>query len=323
MNIAYRIRSFVKNRWNGFRYRYRYSRSPLPQISSTLGEKLLFVTGFDKSGTTWLRQSLNDHPQICCYGCGQFFDYFQENVHFLGHVGGYQVMLRSMIGNDWYKRAGEVWFSHQSIEEFLRAALEAQMLRFRDNDAVSLVGDKSTVQDCSLIRTVFPKAKIVAIVRDGRDVAVSFAYHFKRRGNEGHFRADKKLDLKFLEDVAKAWSIYNDHLYSFREKGDEGFFLIKYEDLLSRPEGIFKDLFTFLRVSSDASTVSRIVTGNRFQILSGGRAPGEQNENSFFRKGIAGDWINYFGDTENSIFQTFAGKTLRSFDYADAGTFTV
>lgn len=231
------LERLFRSKYRAYQSRRLYQEARLRQASQSLddsninlGEPLLFVTGFDKSGTTWLMQLLNDHPQIVCRGSGQFFNYYKEGIHFLADPGGYRHMASLILQNPWYKGSGHVWLTDEGVQETARKAILHSMLGFARDEQKIYVGDKSTVQDCSLIRKLFPKAQIVAIVRDGRDVAVSFAYHFKRRGKPDKFAADGKLAENHLVKVAQAWSLYNEHILKFSGSNDERFFMMKYED---------------------------------------------------------------------------------------------
>ena len=46
-----------------------------------------------------------------------------------------------------------------------------------------------------------------------------------------------------------------------------------------------------------------------------GRKPGEESKNSFLRKGIVGDWPNYFSKEACEIFNYYAGDILIQLGY--------
>ena len=46
------------------------SQDRLDALVATLAKPKLFVSGYAKSGTTWLQLLLNAHPQIACRGEG-------------------------------------------------------------------------------------------------------------------------------------------------------------------------------------------------------------------------------------------------------------
>ena len=146
------------------------------------GESIIFATGFDKSGTTWIKSILREHPQILCRGSGQFFNHTKEGHHFLTAKGGYEQMQHDILHSGWYNNSGFVWLDDQLVNAGLQQMI-ASALDVNKAESIKYVADKSTVQDLDAIKKAFPKSKLVAMVRDGRDVAVSFAFHFKRKGN--------------------------------------------------------------------------------------------------------------------------------------------
>ena len=46
-----------------------------------------------------------------------------------------------------------------------------------------------------------------------------------------------------------------------------------------------------------------------------GRKPGEENKNSFLRKGLVGDWKNHFNTEAREIFEHYAGTCLVQLGY--------
>ena len=46
-----------------------------------------------------------------------------------------------------------------------------------------------------------------------------------------------------------------------------------------------------------------------------GRKEGEENNNSFLRKGIVGDWKNYFNKESKKVFKEYAGRELIKLGY--------
>jgi len=315
------LQRFLESKYQAFQSKRLYENARLRQTNQLTenpdlsGSTLIFVTGFDKSGTTWLMQLLNDHPQIVCRGSGQFFNYYQEGIHYLANPGGYRALTSMILQNPWYKGSGKVWVTDQGVHETVRNIILHSMLAFSNGKETVFIGDKSTVQDCFLIRKLFPESHIVAIVRDGRDVAVSFAYHFKRRGKPDKFAADGRLEETYLVNVAQGWSLYNDHISKFASSGDKKFNLLKYESLLSDAEPLISNLLEKLAVNNEPPIVRSMVSKNSFERLTGGRKPGEEDPNSFFRKGVAQDWKNHLSPLEVKTFGSYAGKVLNTFGY--------
>ena len=68
--------------------------------------------------------------------------------------------------------------------------------------------------------------------------------------------------------------------------------------------------------ASDAKIAALAVDRWSFTTTSG-RKPGEEDLSSFRRKGIAGDWTNYFSREAGEVFDSFAGDALVELGYAD------
>ena len=92
---------------------------------------------------------------------------------------------------------------------------------------------------------------------------------------------------------------------------------VRYEDLLEKPEAAFGNLVKFLGVASDKETVQRCVAATSFEKLSRGRERGQEDAQSFFRKGVAGDWRNAFTEGDRRIFKQSAGGLLISLGYEE------
>ena len=64
-----------------------------------------------------------------------------------------------------------------------------------------------------------------------------------------------------------------------------------------------------------AEALLGILYRNSFKVLAGGRSPGQTNEKSHYRKGVAGDWRNYFGPKHIDVFKERFGDLLIQLGY--------
>ena len=67
----------------------------------------------------------------------------------------------------------------------------------------------------------------------------------------------------------------------------------KYEELMKNPTEELKSISTYLDLSVDEIAIEQVVEQHSFRSLTG-RNPGEEEKESPQRKGIVGDWKNYF-----------------------------
>ena len=292
-------------------YQQVKAESTTIQVVNSNGDNLVFATGFDKSGTTWLMDILNIHPDIVCRGSGQIFNFYKD-IHFLSDRGGYGAFVGNTIAARWFGMGGKVWFDERMVVANFRDLVAASFERFNVKNNKYVGDNKSTIQDVALIRKLYPKAKIICMVRDARDVAVSFAYHFKR-GNSNKFNNDGTFQETYLKQVMEAWSAYSEHIR--KNRTDNELKIIKYEDMLVNPGSVITEIFQFMNVNTDHNLVDKVVKETSFENMSGGRKPGEEDQNSYFRKGIMGDWKNHFGESEKEIIRRISGEELIHWSY--------
>jgi hypothetical protein len=186
------------------------------------------------------------------------------------------------------------------------------------------VGDKSpllTPDTMREISAIYPEAKVIHIIRDGRDVAVSAAHHARnfgraRRRGESNETGGSIFPEGQLEKLAAEWT---SRVGKTIEDGPallgEYYTEVRYEDLLQDPEAEVRRLLTFLAVGSDEKSVTRCVEAASFERLSKGRKRGEEDPSSFFRKGVAGDWKHVFTRKERETFDREAGELLARLGY--------
>src|ERR671910_816836 len=92
---------------------------------------------------------------------------------------------------------------------------------------------------------------------------------------------------------------------------------VRYEDLLERPNEEVEKLLGFLGVDTDERLVEHCVSSASFEKLSRGRQRGQEDPSSFYRKGVAGDWRNYFSEEDRRVFKEEAGELLIRLGYEE------
>src|ERR671921_606469 len=188
--------------------RRELARARGEEVRPVVGDTpVFFVVGQQKSGTTWLMRMLDAHPEILCKGEGRFFgkSWRQESVKRTdakrppGSL--YNAILDAEYLRLWIERS--VWGRNEAAEEHLDNILNMMIGYFLVGELSKtkkrLVGDKSpllTPDTIKEISGVYPDARVIHIIRDGRDAAVSAVHHswnFGKRQNarvsgerEGH-----------------------------------------------------------------------------------------------------------------------------------------
>lgn len=280
------------------------------KVALVLGQQKFFIAGTERSGTTWLQIMLNGHPDIACRGEGHFVD------HLIPKIDDLFDDYRSTIGafnKSYFKDTDGFPTPNDAHRDFIKRMSIAMLMADFDADKVQPVyGEKTpgNVRHLDTLLELFPNARFVFIVRDGRDVAVSLWHHGRKKN--GPERAP-------LNDLAKglaaSWQSDIQKLMAFRDLYPNRTHIVRYEDLHAMPHDELKSLFEFLKVPSTEKAISSAIDAGDFKKFSGGRSRGEEDNSAQFRKGIVGDWQNYEDANIDKIFRKVANKEMTRMGY--------
>lgn len=186
-------------------------------------------------------------------------------------------------------------------------------------------------------RASFPQTCYV--YRDGRDVMVSLYFYLRtlamsvraggRLWSASAMRTRRLTEHALLErDPARALPAFierelhapvashrpwHEHIEEWMTH--ERLATVRYEDLLSEPHAALRRTVASLGWDVDDGTIARAVDHHSFS-RSSGRRVGDEDRGSYFRKGVAGDWKNYFSREAAEAFDRIAGPTLIALGYA-------
>jgi lipopolysaccharide transport system ATP-binding protein len=158
------------------------------------------------------------------------------------------------------------------------------------------------------------------VIRDLRDTLISAYFSLKISHAEEASNAvlRERLQLLNFEDglavLIDEWLPACARIQlSWQEMGER---LIRYEDLLEHDLEILEPLLLDeCELPLDRARFREIVMTNRFEQLTKGRARGEEDVTAHERKGIAGDWQNYFSDKVKHMFKNRYGGILIATGY--------
>ncbi len=301
------------------------------EIKQFFPREKFFIFGHARSGTTLLMRLVRLHPEVHC-------DY---QAHFFTR----RPLLKSLVDSadieEWLTRKSNRWNHGRDLSPLvLRASADFIMEREAIREGKMIVGDKSPLstihgQSVRDMHAIYPDAKLIYIVRDGRDVLIS--ERFRNFVEESKFLTseDKRIveelhnDLNqfdgtrsiftetFIRRVAKGWAT---NLQEIEEEGKrlfgKNYFALRYEDLLNDPFNEMTRLWKFLGVKEvDKSLAKKI----KFEMESNPdeewQAKRDEGIASFLPKGQAGNWQRLFTARDKSIFNEIAGETLTKWKY--------
>jgi len=304
----------------------------LAEIKEFFSREKFFVMGHARSGTTLLMRLLRLHEEVHC--------------NYQAHFFSRKPMLKSLVDSpdieEWLTRKSNRWNQGRDLSPLvLRAAADFIMERDAVREGKHIVGDKSpsstihgqVVRDTHLI---YPDAKIIYIVRDGRDVLIS--ERFRNFVEESKFLTseDKRIisDLRTdsapfsdgrrsifteasIRNIAKRWvDDLNEIDSESKRLYGENYISLRYEDMLSKPFAELSRLWKFLAVKNIDTTLEQKL----LQEMSSNpdeEWQAQRNEGiaSFLPKGQAGNWQRLFTAHDKTLFKEIAGDVLVKWGY--------
>lgn len=165
------------------------------------------------------------------------------------------------------------------------------------------------------------EARAFVVVRDLRDTLVSWYYSLR----ESHvvdspIVAESRAALRPLDEPqGLLWTL--EHVLPRSAHVQASWLgapapIVRYEDLLERDVEVLEPiLLGHAGIRATRRRFRDVVEAHRFERLSGGRRPGEEDVSHHYRKGIAGDWRARFTPAVTAAFKARYGDLLVATGY--------
>jgi len=315
-------------------------RGPIPSISAEevaeikqfFPREKFFILGHARSGTTLLMRLVRLHPEVHC----------NYQAHFFTRPPLLKSLVDSPEAEEWLTRKSNRWNQGRDLSPLvLRAVADAIMERDAAKAGKMIVGDKSPTSTihgqvvCDM-HAVYPDAKLVNIVRDGRDVLIS--ERFRNFVEESKFLTaeDKRIieNLRrdqtpftngtrsiftetFIRNIASRWAndLSETDAEAQRLYGKE-YLSLRYEDLLLRPFEELTRIWKLLGVKKIGRSLEKQVQA---EMASNPDEEWQARRNegiaSFLPRGQAGNWQRLFTVKDKAVFKEMAGEMLVKWGY--------
>lgn len=226
----------------------------------------IYVAGYPKSGTTWLTRLVGTALNSPTGGCMQKLDKTEPATELEKRDG------------EWIVRKGHYVLSNST----------------RSNKVVPTPHhlDWTNITD----------EKVIFIVRDPRDIAVSGSYHWSKK--PGQFLMDMVYGINGVR-LCGNWQKY---VMSWtRMKRYKWLEIVRYEDLLAQPVDTLSATFIRLGIDYTLNNVRNAVKREDFnetrkRIENGYPVNlGKEFNLKLLRNGKSGDWVNYLSPEVNKL----------------------
>lgn len=201
-----------------------------------------FVVGCGRSGSTLLQTLLDAHPNLAIPPETLVYSRFGNIFSFYGDLSlraNRGQLIRDLLDDAYFQMWG-IDISVSDVENVVRSptragVIEALFHLYAEKRGARRWGDKSPnhVHQLSLIKEDFPAAKLIHLVRDGRDVAEAW-----QRFPGGPTTA-LGIGRMWKRDVM-AWRNYCDQTNS------KDMLEVKYENLVTEPQQVLRRALDFL-----------------------------------------------------------------------------
>gem|GEM_PF-2300253 len=305
------------------------------------GPRWLFVSGANRSGTTWVGRMLDEHPEVMVRGECAFFredagiDRCSDAENARAWVNGCATSSALFGALDPASITGAD--ARERIERLYRRVFSPGM-------GVRVLGDRTPYHSCVCVdrlHAAFPDAVFVEVVRDGRDTAVSSAFKQVTQGKSAELWGGPGPAAVTRGRIAggarvgdgSGFRLFTDDAVEFFARrwvrSVEGgarasaifgkrFATLRYETLVADAAPGIAGVFEILGVTEPGPNARRAAERQRFERVTG-RARGQAEPGSLARSASPGDWRRWFTPRDEEIFNTVAGETLTRLGYARAG----
>ena len=251
-----------------------------------------------RSGSTWLRLLLDSHPDIAC---GNETFLFTDSSG-IGNV------IRAYRGELGFR--GLARYVHEDelftfLRDFSDRCFETYLSRRKKKFLVEKSIDHALYLDT--VTRVYPGAKIIHLVRDGRDVACSLL------DAAAHWQPSWPGTVR---EAAGLWKRYNLAIVDGCDGVPRSSYLrVHYESLLRDTATELRRTIAFIGAEvPDETTLASVVDANRFGVLRVKHA--DWRNGRFFRYGTSGEWTACFSKTDIRDFDEEAGDLLANLGYS-------
>lgn len=287
----------------------------------------LFVIGSPRSGTSLLRLVLTNHSEIIIPPeCG-FIVWLHGKFSSWNKRDSINPATREQFLNELYAcKKFDTWAldkatldglisDHQPSNYATLCALVYLAYMSKLGRSATIWGDKNNfhIDHLPLLDEIFPDARFLHIVRDGRDVACSYREVMNKK-SASPYAPNLKTDI---ESIANEWSAnvnkvacYLDELSNAKQT------TVRYEDLVLQPESVLSEICSWLNVSYEPQMLAFHETNKCKQLEPFLTMDWKQRTVEPISADTVGRYRVLLSVEEQHLFNLAAGQSLAKYGYS-------
>ncbi len=271
-----------------------------------------FIVARGRSGTTLLRAMFDAHPAMAIPDESHFIVQFEKRRARYGSEGAFDVdrFSRDVLAHWAFRRwqlpdAAVLEALANDPPTDLSMAFRALYSSYAAFHGKTRYGDKtpSYVLHIELLASMFPEAVFVHLIRDGRDVALSYL--------------DADFGAKTLGQAAISWDRYvRAGRVAGEALGPERYREVRYEELVREPERVLEELCRFVDLPYD----ERMLRYHEHADQMVSSLSHNEHHQNLYRPPTVGlrDWRSQLSPADTAVFESLAGDLLDELGYERA-----
>ena len=266
----------------------------------------VFVVGMNGSGTTMLLDNLGRHPELYAFPHEtRLIPYFiarQQRFGDLENDDNYRKLWEEVLSITAFKFANnhkplplpDNWLDRP---RGLATILDSAFRYFAAKEGKARWCEKTPqhAQHMDKLLELYPSAKFIHVIRDGRDSAASFNRRWHRTPELTIYRWKKVVDLGRKLG---------------RKLGEQHYMELRYEDLTTQPETWLRKICDFINVPFDDA----VLISSQPYLNETTRQVGQKQEMGGLKPN-SGNWKTYFTKARQRKLEAIAGHMLASCGY--------
>ncbi len=289
-------------------------------IARNASNPVLFACGVPRSGTTLLQRMLNSHPDLTVANDTHFIpralELTSKNL-IVQATNSIEISLTDELADNVFNYH-RFYRTGLSESEFIAIRARASTYRelvggvfdcIADKENKSLAGEKTPdyVRRIRLLNRLFPDAKLIHLIRDGRNVALSLLDWATPKKGPGRIELWNESPIAVC---ALWWKwLVDQGLEQAKGLNDSVYCEVKYEDLTDSPEPSVRELCDFLQLPFDEAMLQfnkgRTSSNPDLSAKSAWLGP---------KTGLR-DWRRDMDAADVELFEALAGDTLQRCGY--------
>jgi hypothetical protein len=242
-------------------------------------QKILFIAGLPKSGTTWLKKMLTRYP------------------------GYHELMLPDAVLFEMTYQGSHHYQLPDSIFPRMKKKLIVLKMHLPGSSHNRLLLEQANI-------------KHIILYRDLRDVAVSYHFYVSNTPWHPEHPIYKRMNIQdglyyFAETLLSPYEKWIRDWYTNRHPALSK--MCTYEQLQRDTRVVMTSIADHFELDCSEQVINSIVDSTSFERMTQGRSRGNEDRTSFFRKGEPGDWENHFTEDLKRVYKNQIGQFLVDF----------